>query len=177
MEAYFVQKQFSNEFVTLNANLRLSVPEDNKSKISMDKYKKWGKTIAVVAIVLMAAGVPIYMLGEMGVSQVAPFVMSGNNAQIASPTANFIDFEIWHFGQWPTVTQLAQILTAPLIEIGLGFLAPYVLSIASFIYASIITYGLSASSIVFGLEYWAATAALYINPYILAGFGIAVLAA
>jgi hypothetical protein len=68
-------------------------------------------------------------------------------------------------------------LTAPLIEIGLGFIAPYVDAIASFIMAPISAYDLGASSIVFSLEYWAATASLALNPYVLAAFGTAVLAA
>ena len=68
-------------------------------------------------------------------------------------------------------------LISPLIEIGLGFIAPYVVAIASFIMTAISAYGLSASSIIFGLQYWAATASLALNLYVLAGFGLAVLSA
>lgn len=177
LEVYKIERQLSSEFVNLNSNLRLSVPEENKSKVNMDKYKQWGKSIVVVAIILLAAGVPLYMLSEIGMSQVAPIAISDNNAQVGTPGADFIAFEIWHFGQWPTITQLAQMLTGPLIEIGLGFIAPYVVAIASFIMAAISAYGLSASSIIFGLQYWAATASLALNPYVLAGFGLAVLSA
>ena len=177
MEAYKLERQLSSEFVNLNSNLRLYIPEENKSKVNMDKYKQWGKSIVVVAIILLAAGVPLYMLGEIGMSQVAPIAISDNNAQVGAPSADFIAFEIWHFGQWRTITQLTQMLTGPLIEIGLGFIAPYVVTIASFTMAAISAYGLSASSIIFGLQYWAATASLALNPYVLAGFGLAVLSA
>ena len=64
-------------------------------------------------------------------------------------------------------------LTGLLVDIGLGFIAPYVVAITSFIMTAISAFGLSASSIIFGLQYWAATASLALNLYVLAGFGLA----
>ncbi len=99
MEANKIERQLTSEFVNLNSDLKLSVPEENKSRVSLHKYKQWGRSIAVVTIFLLAVGVPLYMLGEIGMSQVAPIAISDNNAQVGTPGADFIAFEIWHFGQ------------------------------------------------------------------------------
>lgn len=78
-------------------------------------YSKPVKSILITAVILSAAGVPIYVIGEMGLSVASPInlgaMLSLQATTTVSPdaglTGNFILWEIYHWGEWPTVADLA----------------------------------------------------------------------
>ena len=105
--------------------------------ITKKAYSKPVKSILIAVVILSAAGVPIYVVGEMGVSVALPINLGAPLSPQATSTVgtdagitgNFILWEIYHWGQWPTVANLAPeiagvlagylgyFLTAPEIEV------------------------------------------------------------
>ena len=137
---------------------------------------KWGKIflgLSVIGMILMATGLPLHAMAIVLEEDAIPFDLGNMEAygekimSIPVNIGNFIAYEIWHWGQWPSVSALEEWLTAALVGVGLSFLVPFVSGMVSFIFAAISAYGLSTSSIIFGIEYFLATVSISINPAIL----------
>ena len=151
-----------------------------------NNYTKAIISIFAVAVLLSTMGVPIYNGIYAMESNALPYDMgivaaTGNSAIASGHMGNIIYYEVYHWGQFPTIAGLEHIIIGALTSIGAAWLVailyPVIGTFTSVFAGSIAAYGLSLSSVQFGLEYAAASVSLSVDWPTLAIIAGGVLAA
>ncbi len=172
-----------------------------KELIAMEKYRNgdtgriytdrhrnnWVKAIIsifAIAMLLGMMGVPIYN-GVVALEDNAIPYQLGSSLEASTATGghmgDLIAFEIYHWGHLPSISQLEGLIEHALLSLGLSWLiailAPVMYTFTSIFIGSIEAYGLSLSSVEFGLEYAAAGVSISIDPPTLVAIASVLLAA
>ena len=157
-------------------------------RIYSDKHRNnWIKAIIsifAIAMLLGTMGVPIYN-GVVALEDNAIPYQMGTSLEASTATGghmgDLIAFEILHWGHLPSISQLEGLIEHALLTLGLAWLiallAPVMYTFTSIFIGSIEAYGLSLSSIEFGLGYAAAGVSISIDIPTLAAVASVLLAA
>jgi len=157
-------------------------------RIYSDRHtNNWIKAIIsifAIAMLLGMMGVPIYN-GLVALEDNAIPYQFGNSLEVSTTTVghmgNLIVFEIYHWGHLPSIGQLESLIEHALVTAGVGWLlnilAPVIYTFSSIFLGSIEAYGLSLSSVEFGLEYAAAGVSISIDPLTLVAIATVLVAA
>jgi len=159
-------------------------------RIYSDRHtNNWIKAIIsifAIAMLLGMMGVPIYNGIYAMESNALPYDMeittnTGHMVTSSGSVGDIIAYEIFHWGHLPSISQLESLIENALVAAGVGWLinilAPVIYTFSSIFLGSIEAYGLSLSSVEFGLDYAAAGVSIAIDPPTLVAIATVLVAA